>query len=361
MKVAFITDKLTDGGKERRLISIVQGLWVRGVIQPVLILWDGSSREESVFYSSALDERITTYFLGENGRYKNIIAVYRILKKEQIKVVSFWAPPVYSYLMIPAQLFLRLRVFNSSITSARDNFTSWEKFVVHHLYLFSHVVNSNCKRAMEILRIPRRKQVVIYNGFQFSRLENLIPASDIREKYNIKSKYVISMAGRLSVFKDWNTHISACEMILDKGYDVTFICMGGGDVSDYQNRVCSENRERIKFVGRESDVESVFAASDIVTLSTFGEGISNSILEGMALAKPIVATEGGGTPEIVEHGKSGFITKMGDADDYASRIMTLLDDEIMRESFGERGLQIVREKFAYDRMVEQFEAMLLGE
>ena len=167
------------------------------------------------------------------------------------------------------------------------------------------------------------------------------------------------MAGRYDKAKDWPTHVKAANMILDKGYDVTFLCMGSGDPNPYKKLISPGYEDKIRFIGRQSDVESIYAASDIVTLSTFGEGISNSILEGMAVSKPIVATEGGGTPEIIDDSKSGFITKMADVNDYAVHIIQLLNDEKLRESMGRYGLSIVKQKFNMKQMIDGFENMLL--
>lgn len=359
MKVAFISDHLLGGGKERRLVAIVEGLFKKGNIEALIILMDGTSPEDSIAYKYVLELPIPFYYLGRKNRYQKIFALYEILKNEGVDAVNSWAPPLYSYLLLYSQLRLHIPVYNSSITGARDSYPLKEKLVAHSLSYISTKVNSNCARAMEVFHIPSSKSKVIYNGFNFDRLSNLIQPCDIRERFAIKTKYIVSMAGRYSNAKDWPTHVMAANIILDKGYDVTFLCMGGGDASPYIDMIDLRFRDRICFVGRQDCVESIYNASDIITLSTHGEGISNSILEGMALAKPIVATEGGGTPEIVEEGKSGYITKHKDAKEYAERIMQLLDDENLRQSMGYRGLEIVKQKFNIEQMIDNFEKLFL--
>lgn len=359
MKVAFISDHLLGGGKERRLVEIIQGLISRNHIKPIIILWDGKSADDSVAYKSILNFNIPIYYLGESGRLRNACKIYTILKKEKIEAISTWAPPIYSFYLIYAQFRLGLPVYNSSITGARDGYSKKAKFVAHNIHFISKLVNSNCERAMEVFNIPIKKRKVIYNGFDFLRVANIKSSEVIRVRFGITTKYIVSMAGRYSNAKDWPTHIKAANLILDKGYDVTFLCMGGGDPTPYIKLISQGYEGKIRFIGRQDDIESIYAASDIVTLSTFGEGISNSILEGMAVSKPVVATEGGGTPEIIEDGKSGFITKMGDANDYASRIIQLLNDGKLRESMGIYGLSIVKQKFGMKQMIDGFENMLL--
>lgn len=359
MRVAFISDNLLGGGKERRLVELINGLIVRGNIVPVIILWDGKSADDSIAYKSVLNFGIPIYYLGRNGHFKNVYEVYKVLKKEKIDVINIWAPPIYSFYLLYAQYMLRIPVYNSSITGARDTYGRKVKFIAHSIHYISKLVNSNCKRAMEVFNIPINKRKVIYNGFDFSRISNIESSEIIRRRFGISTRFVVSMAGRYNNSKDWPTHVKAANMILDKGYDVTFLCMGSGDPTPYKRLIAVGYESRIRFIGHQDDIESIYAASDIITLSTFGEGISNSILEGMAVAKPIVATEGGGTPEIVDNGKSGFITKMSDAHDYAACIMRLLDNKDLRISMGRYGLAIVKQKFNIDQMIDGFENMLL--
>lgn len=359
MRVAFITDNLLGGGKERRLVEIIQGLKIRKRIEPIIIIWDGKSAQDSISYKSILSFDIPIYYLGGCSRFKKAIKTYRILKEEKVAAINTWAPSIYSFYLIYAQNRLGLPVYNSSITGARDGYSNKEKFIMHSIHYISKLVNSNCERAMEVFNIPVSKRKVIYNGFDFSRIANIESSEIIRRRFDIKTRFIVSMAGRYDKAKDWPTHVKAANMILDKGYDVTFLCMGSGDPNPYKKLISPGYEDKIRFIGRQSDVESIYAASDIVTLSTFGEGISNSILEGMAVSKPIVATEGGGTPEIIEDSKSGFITKMADVNDYAVHIIQLLDDEKLRESMGRYGLSIVKQKFNMKQMIDGFENMLL--
>lgn len=105
-----------------------------------------------------------------------------------------------------------------------------------------------------------------------------------------------------------------------------------------------------------TDVESVYNASDVVVLATTVEGVSNAIMEGMALGKPIVSTKGPfvGTQEVVEEGKSGFLTEYHDDKSFADYILELLADEKLRIQMGNRGKEIVKVKFSIRQMIERF-------
>lgn len=121
----------------------------------------------------------------------------------------------------------------------------------------------------------------------------------------------MSMAGEYSKRKDYPLFVKAANKVLQINPDVTFIAMGSGDSTPYEALIEKRFVDRIKFVGRVTDVESVYNTSDIVVLAITVEGVGNAIMEGMSLGKPIVSTYGPfvGTAEIVEDGKNGFLVK----------------------------------------------------
>ena len=93
---------------------------------------------------------------------------------------------------------------------------------------------------------------------------------------------------------------------------------------------------------------------DICVLSTFTEGVSNSILEYMALEKPVIATSGGGTNEIVKDNQSGFLISVSDPWKLAEKAELLLNDNDLRRSMGLAGKEIVRQDFSIDTMVDKY-------
>ena len=112
--------------------------------------------------------------------------------------------------------------------------------------------------------------------------------------------------------------------------------------------------EKIIFTGYQSDVESIMNCCDIGVLSTFREGISNSVLEFMALGKPMIVTGGGGTLELIENSVSGIIIESGDHELLAEKIMSLLDNPDEMEKMGTLAKKRIETKFSMDKMTESF-------
>ncbi len=94
--------------------------------------------------------------------------------------------------------------------------------------------------------------------------------------------------------------------------------------------------EDVLFVGevKRSDISYYFAACDVFVIPSLSEGMPNAALEAMACAKPIVATNVGGLPEIVIDGVNGFLVKPKDPEALAEKICILLDNEEMRLKMG---------------------------
>lgn len=355
MKIAMITDHLRGGGKERRMVELMKALCERSSdYQFVIIMMDGKD-ENDIAYKYILECDIQIIYLGGMSRITQMRKMYAICKDEKIDLIHFWAPLVYGYYLTPIHCFLRVPMISSSITSARKQ--GGKKFwLCKPTYSLFNKILSNSYQALKINEVPEKKAICIYNGFDPSRSIIKTSAEEVRRRYDIKTKYIVSMAGEYSFRKDYPLFVNAASRVLKINPDVTFIAMGSGDPTPYIQLIPNEFKDNIRFVGRVTDVESVYNASDLVVLATTVEGVSNAIMEGMALGKPIVSTKGPfvGTSEVVEDGVSGFLTEYHDDKLFAEYILKLLSDDDLRKQMGERGKEIVSEKFSIQKMIDDF-------
>ncbi len=114
-----------------------------------------------------------------------------------------------------------------------------------------------------------------------------------------------------------------------------------------------EMQKYVHFLGWRDDILSVMAKSDIVLLPSFTEGLPRSLLEAMALAKPIIATRVSGIPELVRDGTDGILVNPGDVEAIVKALRVLSDPNI-RERMGNSGQRRVRESFSLSRQAKQF-------
>jgi len=355
MKIAMITDHLRGGGKERRMVELMKAISDTYIDYKFVIIMMYGKDESDIAYKYILDCNIPIIYLGGQNRTTQMKNLYSICKSEKVELVHFWAPIIYGYCLAPIRLFLHIPMISSSITSARKQ--GGNKFwMCKPSYLLFDKILSNSYQALKINEVPKRKAICIYNGYNPERSFIKTQAEEIRKRYNIKTTHIVSMAGEYSYRKDYPLFVKAANRVLEQNPNVTFLAMGSGDSTPYEELIAPNCKDRIRFVGRVTDVESVYNASDVVALATTVEGVSNAIMEGMALGKPIVSTKGPfvGTSEIVEHGISGFLTEYHDDKLFAEYILRLLSDSELRQQMGERGKRIVEEKFCIEQMISEF-------
>lgn len=354
MKIAIVTDHLLSGGKERRIVELMKVLSKNPKYEFTVVLLEGKD-DSSIAYRDILNCPVRFIYLGQYNRWQLMRQFYQLCKKERFDLIHLWAALVYGYILAPTHYMLKIPMISSSITSARKQ--GGKKFWINKLtYHFYDKILSNSKQAFVINEVPDDKAICIYNGFNPERLQIKAAPEEIRNRYKIKTSFIVSMAGEYSQRKDYPLFVMAANEVLQTNPNVTFIAMGSGDSTPYEALIEKEFKDRIKFVGRVADVESVYNVSDIVVLATMVEGVSNAIMEGMSLGKPIVSNYGPyvGTAEIVEDQKSGFLVKYHDVEAFADRITRLLNDDSLRKEMGERGKCIVKDKFNIRQMVEGF-------
>jgi glycosyltransferase involved in cell wall biosynthesis len=120
--------------------------------------------------------------------------------------------------------------------------------------------------------------------------------------------------------------------------------------------------EHVIFTGARSDIPRVMAACDVFTLPSFEEPFGLVFLEAMAMQRAVVAIDNGGTPEVVEHGRTGLLSPPWDVPALAANISTLVGDPELRRRFGQYGRQRVLDHFNAPRMAHDaaaaYEAVL---
>jgi glycosyltransferase involved in cell wall biosynthesis len=89
-------------------------------------------------------------------------------------------------------------------------------------------------------------------------------------------------------------------------------------------------------------------------MTSFTEGISLTLLEAMNFELPVIATNTGGNPEVIDNGKSGFLVELNDDYGMANLLLKLKSAPDLRRQLGFQGKKIATEKFAFDKMMCQY-------
>jgi len=111
--------------------------------------------------------------------------------------------------------------------------------------------------------------------------------------------------------------------------------------------------EAVRLLGQRRDVPEILAAADVVLLTSDFEGTPNCLLEAMALGKAVVATDAGGTGEVVEHEHTGLLAEREDVEALSAAVSRLLNDPLLRRTYGQAGQAAVRERFSLEATLQR--------
>ena len=114
----------------------------------------------------------------------------------------------------------------------------------------------------------------------------------------------------------------------------------------------------VHFLGARSDIPQLLAAMDVFVLTSHMEASPVSILEAMAVGKPVVAPRVGSIPDSVVHNETGFLTKPGDVEDSAACLADLLAHPDLAASMGLTGRMIVERRWSLDSMVDGYQRLI---
>lgn len=353
MKIFFVIDTLGSGGKERRITELLKALKARQDIDYMLVVMSSN-----IHYSEILDLGIKIETVLRKTKKDLFVfnRFYYLLKTYGPDIVHCWDSMTAVY-VTPACKLLHIKLVNGMVIDSpvRQNILNKHWLRAKLTFPFSDVIVGNSKAGLISYRAPAKKSVVIYNGFNFERTKELIKSEDIRHQLSIATVYVVGMVATFWKRKDYPTYFEAAQMVLAKRKDVTFLAVGTDtDSVESINLIDKQYIDHFKFLGGKTGIESFIRAMDICILSTFTEGISNSILEYMALGKPVIATRGGGTGEIVSDKETGFLVNPSSPGELAVKIETLLNDPQMCKNMGSAGYERIKNEFSIDQMVKKY-------
>jgi glycosyltransferase involved in cell wall biosynthesis len=265
-----------------------------------------------------------------------------------------------TFYAIPSKLALGIPLISSLIADSKKSYKWYSpySFLLNTNVFFSDVVLSNSNAGLKAYNLNSGKARVIYNGVRLSRFLPDYDTLSVREEFGIRTKFVVVMVAGFSVFKDYDLFVDVAKAIFRGRADVTFLGVGDGtEWKRIKRRVEDEGADNIILTGRQNFVERIVATADIGLLCTKAEGISNSIIEYMALGKPVIVTDVyGGSRELVSDGETGFCTERSVAS-VTGLINKLLDDPLLRENMGRKGKERIMGSFSISRMGEEFKTL----
>lgn len=218
------------------------------------------------------------------------------------------------------------------------------------------VIATSCAVAKRVSKVPVR---VVHPGVPVGLFSN----QSFRE--SDRSNQIVGTAGRLVALKGVVHLIRAISLLQS---DFPGVCLEIAGAGPEERRLKEEVQNlglssRVRFLAWQTDMAPVYARWDVFALPSLEEAFGISLVEAMATGLPVVATDVGGIPEIVEHGSTGVLVPPADSAALAHHLGRLLSDPSERKRMGGAGRARAREEFSQESMVsavEEIYEQLLG-
>lgn len=220
------------------------------------------------------------------------------------------------------------------------------------------VSSLDARRMVEIERLPREKVRVIPNGIVAPHVAD--PLSLRRELGIDPAVPVVGFVGRLRPEKRVDLILTAAAALLGERKLHLVLVGAGPDEAALRDQVrVTGIADAVTFLGFRSDATTLAAGFDVAVLASDREGAPLTLLEYMALGRPVVTTSVGGIPEIVEDGRQAVLVPPGDAAALADAIGRLLDDPAERIRLGSEAAARQAAQFSFDKMTRRVESLYL--
>jgi L-malate glycosyltransferase len=167
------------------------------------------------------------------------------------------------------------------------------------------------------------------------------------------NSFLLGNVAALVGHKDHATLLHAMAQVVRAIPAAHLVIAGEGPLRPDLERQCRSLglTDHVHLLGFRDDVPQILRAVDLFVMSSKEEGLGTSVLDAMACGLPVVATAGGGIPEMVRHETTGLLARVGDPADLAGAVIRLHHDRHLAGRLAEAGHRLVHEHFAVDRMV----------
>jgi len=247
-------------------------------------------------------------------------------------------------------------VFNEDLNTIKKNFYKiLERYTAFLKNKILTVSEFDKKTALQ-LGIKKEKLKTIYNGIKSPQLKTREDARSTLSKHlNIKIKsddFLIGSIGNLYKNKGFGYLLNSIKQVLSENYNLKLVIIGEGEKREQLMRIIKEEKleKNVFLSGKIDNASALLSAFDIYVNSSIKEGLSYTILEAMQAKIPIIVTNAGGNPEMIEDGINGFVAEKKDIDDIANKIINLLQNKNKADIFALNSQEKLKQ-FSLDLMV----------
>jgi glycosyltransferase involved in cell wall biosynthesis len=221
---------------------------------------------------------------------------------------------------------------------------------------FDHicVVSSGVADTLRRFHVPSEKITMVDNGIDIGHFSGGRPV--LRDELGLRENPLVGFVGRLAPEKGLEHLLHAAAGILNTLPTAKFILAGEGPERLTLEKLARQLgiEKSVIFLGRRSDLASIYASFDVFVLPSLSEGMPLAVLEAMAAKRPVVATRVGAIPKIVKDQQTGLLVDGGDITELQSASSLLLGHPDLCSTLGQSGHEVAKALFSSDSMAKNY-------
>jgi glycosyltransferase involved in cell wall biosynthesis len=364
IRVSFLIDKLHRAGAQVHLAELVRGLDRERFAPEVFCLMRGGPLLDALAAEGVAVSSLGLPTIYGPRAWRALARVVRHLRRERVDVVHCY--------LVSANIFGTLAARMAGVrvvTSRRDVGISrnwrlrlFEETIVNPLVDVVTANSASVAAAAARERFLSSERVrVIPNGVDLARFD---PARHAREPSRaalgvMEADLVVGSVGHLSPVKGHADLLEAAAALVRRGLGVSVLLVGDGPLrAPLSEKATSLGiADRVLITGVRDDMPTVLAAMDAFALPSHTEGMSNALLEAMAMARPVVATAVDGNADVLRDGVTGRLVPPRNPEALAAALESVLADPAAARALGCAARRHVAESHALPMMVSRYEQL----
>lgn len=360
-RVRLMIGQLGLGGTEQQVALLASGLRERGVDVAVLVMFDDGPRGNALRAAGVpvvyLGFRRFTRLGNVPRNVAALTGLVRRLRRDQPDVLHAFL--LHSYLTAAAAAWIARgpvvvagRRSMGFFKEGRPLLLAAERVATRATSLLIANAQAVADDTRINERVPEEKIAVVYNGLPEAAFAPHHPVC-------IETQHPVLLS--VANLKPWKGHrhlLDAVALLRARGRPCTVLLAGEGEERQALERQAAQLGADIRFLGATLGTGGLLARADVVVLPSLSEGMSNAVMEAMAAGRPIVATDVGGTPELLRG--RGLLVPPGDPLALAAAIEHLLADPGHAAALGECARAWSREHLRLEDMVDRHVRLYAG-